>query len=137
MIAGCLEKDPARRRQRVQNAVIELKLAGRSPSHTAEPPRQASVASGCPGPGPDDRRCSRHSGHWASQRDFRLQLQPASRRDPGGILALAASSVAAVLFLQQKPVPMVLKFAVSQPENTSYPGMPSVLPMAALSPSRR
>jgi len=28
VIAGCLEKDPARRRQRIQNAVIELKLAG-------------------------------------------------------------------------------------------------------------
>ena len=46
----------------------------------------------------------------------------------GVILALAASSVAAVLFLQQKPAPMALKFAVSQPENTSYPGMPSVSP---------
>jgi serine/threonine protein kinase len=30
VIAGCMEKDPARRRQRVQNAVIELKLAGRA-----------------------------------------------------------------------------------------------------------
>jgi hypothetical protein len=29
-IAGCMEKDPARRRQRVQNAVIELKLARRT-----------------------------------------------------------------------------------------------------------
>ena len=29
VIAGCLEKDPAQRRQRVQNAVIELKLAAR------------------------------------------------------------------------------------------------------------
>src|ERR1039458_10580787 len=28
VVAGCLEKDPARRRQRIQNAVIELKLAG-------------------------------------------------------------------------------------------------------------
>ena len=30
VIAGCLEKEPAKRRQRVQNAVTELKLAGRS-----------------------------------------------------------------------------------------------------------
>jgi serine/threonine protein kinase len=30
VIAGCIEKDPARRRQRVQNAVIELRLTGRS-----------------------------------------------------------------------------------------------------------
>ncbi len=27
VIAGCLEKDPARRRQRIQNALIELKLS--------------------------------------------------------------------------------------------------------------
>jgi serine/threonine protein kinase len=32
VIDGCLEKDRTRRRQRVQNAVIELKLAGRSAS---------------------------------------------------------------------------------------------------------
>ena len=36
VIAGCLEKDPARRRQRIQNAVIELKLAGRSLQRMAE-----------------------------------------------------------------------------------------------------
>ena len=30
VIAGCLAKDPSCRRQRIQNAVIELKLAGRS-----------------------------------------------------------------------------------------------------------
>ena len=35
VIAGCLEKDPAQRRQRVQNAVIELKLATRAPSHSS------------------------------------------------------------------------------------------------------
>ena len=32
------------------------------------------------------------------------------------------------MFLQQRPAPAVLKFAVSQPENTSYPGMSSVSP---------
>jgi serine/threonine protein kinase len=35
VIAGCLEKDPSRR-QRIQNAVIELKLAGRSLQRMAE-----------------------------------------------------------------------------------------------------
>jgi hypothetical protein len=43
-------------------------------------------------------------------------------------LALAATSVAAVLLLQQRPVAPVLKFAVTQPENTSFPGMPAVSP---------
>jgi Tol biopolymer transport system component len=45
-----------------------------------------------------------------------------------GLLALAATSVAAVLLLHQKPAAAVLKFSVTQPENTSYPGMPSVSP---------
>jgi len=34
VIAGCLEKDPTRRRQRIQNAVTELRLATRLPSRT-------------------------------------------------------------------------------------------------------
>ena len=36
VIAGCLEKDPAHRHQRVQNAAIELKLAGRRLPRSAE-----------------------------------------------------------------------------------------------------
>ena len=44
------------------------------------------------------------------------------------MLALAATSLAGVLFLKSKPSPPVLKFAVTQPENTSFPGMPSVSP---------
>ena len=44
------------------------------------------------------------------------------------VLALAATSVAGVMFLQRRPAPAVLKFAVIQPENTSYPGMSSVSP---------
>jgi Tol biopolymer transport system component len=46
----------------------------------------------------------------------------------GGVLLLAAVLVAAVLFLQRKQAPAVVKFDVRQPENTSYPGMPSVSP---------
>src|SRR5947199_188904 len=37
VIAGCLEKEPGKRRQRVQNAVIELKLAAPSRFHPAAP----------------------------------------------------------------------------------------------------
>jgi Tol biopolymer transport system component len=42
VIASCLEKDPARRRQRVQNAVLELRLAAHSlpgPAKVAPPPK--------------------------------------------------------------------------------------------------
>lgn len=126
VIAGCLEKDPAHRRQRVQNAVIELKLAARYPSHSAEAPRHAAVAPAAALPPPRPKV----QPHWAQGSNaisgFRFNRRVWVML--GVILALAASSVAAVLFLQQKPVPMALKFAVSQPENTSYPGMPSVSP---------
>ena len=126
VIAGCLEKDPAHRRQRVQNAVIELKLAARYPSHSAEAPRHAAVAPAAALPSPRPKV----QPHWAQGSNaisgFRFNRRVWVML--GVILALAASSVAAVLFLQQKPVPMALKFAVSQPENTSYPGMPSVSP---------
>ena len=44
------------------------------------------------------------------------------------ILVLAATSVAAVMLLQRRPAAPVLKFAVMQPENTTYPGMSSVSP---------
>jgi Tol biopolymer transport system component len=44
------------------------------------------------------------------------------------VLAMAATLGAAVLLLRRPPAPAVLKFAVMQPENTSYPGMPSVSP---------
>ncbi len=64
VIAGCLEKDPARRRQRVQNAVIELKLAGPSPSHSAERTRPCVRL---PQSRPQDQRHSR-TGHRAATR---------------------------------------------------------------------
>ncbi len=126
VIAGCLEKDPAQRRQRVQNAVIELKLAGRSQSQTVEAPRLAAVrpVATVTATRPKAPPYWAHGSNAISGFSFNRRVWVML----GGILALAASSVAAVLFLQQKPVPMVLKFAVSQPENTSYSGMPSVSP---------
>ena len=43
-------------------------------------------------------------------------------------LALVTTSVAAVMLFHQRPTVPVLQFAVSQPENTSFPGMPAVSP---------
>ena len=150
VIAGCLEKDPAHRRQRVQNAVIELKLAGRSLARTGEalrrmPARPAPVPAPNPVPAPAANRtlpaaqcpapmftAARPSvATYAAQGSETMYGLSFKRRFwviGVALLALAATSVAAVLFLQQKPAPAVLKFAVSQPENTSYPGMPSVSP---------
>ncbi len=42
VIAGCLEKNPASRRQRIQNAVIELRFASKASGRAAPSPRPAS-----------------------------------------------------------------------------------------------
>ena len=158
VIAGCLEKEPVRRRQRIQNAIIELKLAARSspragagvnrplrkpavapvPAASSEDPENATPAPSwkpsmpsipkwrqSPGTAPKSGVPAYGSQGWAT---------PASlfRRRFGVIgiasLAVAATSVAAVLYLHQKPAQPVLKFTVTQPENTTYPGMPAVSP---------
>ena len=43
VIAGCLEKEPPRRRQRIQNAVIELRLAGRGATGAGDAPRRKAT----------------------------------------------------------------------------------------------
>jgi Tol biopolymer transport system component len=143
VIAGCLEKDPARRRQRVQNAVIELKLAGGALPRTGEAARRMFVpapgaretapAAGPAAPAGAGARLAARPGEppypaEASQAIYGLSFRRRAWAIGAGLLALAATSVGAVLFLQQRPAPAVLKFAVTQPENTSYPGMPTVSP---------
>jgi Tol biopolymer transport system component len=44
IIAGCLAKDPDRRRQRIQNALIELKLIARPLSRLSGPAKQSGLA---------------------------------------------------------------------------------------------
>jgi len=114
VIAGCLEKEPAKRRQRVQNAVIELKLAGRSivrspeiashkpvrqravpapaaaPGHRAPAPRANTITAPRPHVMPYD---SPGTKVYASSIQKRILLIA------GAVLALTASSVAAVVFL--------------------------------------
>ena len=150
VIAGCLEKDPAQRRQRVQNAVIELKLAGRTLPRSGEPPRRMPVRrTAIPAPPPAPAPAATRPGPavqrlapkvtvarpsvapYAAQNNETTYGTGLKRRFwviGGAVLALAATSLAAVLFLQQKPAPAVVKFAINQPENTRYPGMPSVSP---------
>ena len=98
VIAGCLEKDPARRR-RIQNAVIELKPADRSWQRMAEVPNQ-------------------------------LPRRPAGIGTAAApaLIAVAALSAAAAVYLHQRPAAPFLRFAMSPPEYTGYPGTPSVSP---------
>ena len=145
VIAGCLEKDPARRRQRIQNAVIELKLVGRPLQRMAEvrsqPPRRpvemgtaaapareriaqpvAPAAAGAP-------EVSRRPAYVLPE--VPVPTDALRRRFwaiGAALIALTVLSIAAVLYFHQRPAVPVLRFAVSPPEHTSYPGTPSVSP---------
>ena len=160
VIAGCLEKDPSRRRQRVKNAVIELKLAvcrrpvdlGLAPGRQVRPvpvpapelplpiPSSARKSASRPVSAIDNPPQSPVPAYAALGN--RKPAMNAGLAPPGvvrrraskiwticvAVLALAATSVAAAAYLHQKTATQVLKFAVTQPEHTSYPGMPSVSP---------
>ena len=160
VIAGCMEKDAGRRRQRVQNAVIELKLSGaqsrstdtvvdqpirRAPATMPEAvlppsspvPAEEVTAKAAPAPTPKAPAMPRPRIHIPNPAAaYAAQVRAVYGTTFGrrfwkigvAALALAATSVAAVIYLNKKPAPPVVKFSVSQPEHTSYPGMPSVSP---------
>jgi len=140
-IAGCIEKDPARRRQRVQNAVIELRLAGRSL------PRIAHAQGG-----PQVEYVSRPdmAGTASDETDIRpkrpriftpvhfpdeIQTVPGRARRQRvtlwlllGASVLLLASGAWILWQMSHTLPVqVVKFPVAPPENTSY-RMPVISP---------
>lgn len=131
VIAGCLEKDPTRRRQRAQNAVVELKLAGRllpliaaaarHPPAPHRPPAAPPAAPAAPAAPPPDFWLG--SAEPAPAGGMRRRLPVIAL----ATLALAATGVAAALYLHQRPAPVV-KFSVTAPENASYPGTPAISP---------
>lgn len=130
VIAGCMKKDPAARRQRIQNAIIELKLAGRAPSragqrvpaHSAEPRAQA-------------RPCSAVAADPVLPQD-RPPQPPRSRRGVrwlalalAGIVAVAAVGACASMLLVRDPATIqVLSFRVAPPEPAGYCGTPAISP---------
>jgi eukaryotic-like serine/threonine-protein kinase len=147
VIAGCLEKNPARRRQRIQNAVIELKLAGRSLPRIAEA-LQRSMAAPVPGAAPP-------AGDGLAPDDLpapTFGVKPGAKgpvlRPPysriiyqapkggvrtrswvlaGGVLLACAATLAAVVFLPERNSAPVYRFSV-EPEDAKYPGMPAISP---------
>ena len=145
VIAGCLDKDPSRRRQRVQNAVIELKLAGRSWQSMAEvrskPPRRPAETEGAAGLA-RERIAQRAApapvgAPQVPRRPAYVIPEPPAPVDAlrrrfwaiGAVLiAAAVLSIAAFLYWHQRPAAPVFRFAMSPPEHTSYPGTPSVSP---------
>ena len=139
VVAGCLEKNPARRRQRIQNAVIELKLAGRAMPRMGEPPARARTA---PAARDSIGRLSAAGTSLSPGERQRVvaepleaPVRPASRLRgrmtailiAGAFLAaIAATAVGAAVYLRPKPAPSY-KFPVTPPENTTY-RMPSLSP---------
>ena len=142
VIAGCLEKDPARRRQRMQNAVIELKLAGRG-IRRREAVRNARAApAGTPAPTPAGAEpenaaafqasgrtpaAAARSEYWVAQSTGTGRLRRRLAVICLAAVALTATGIAAALYLHRQAAP-VLKFSVAPPEHTSYPGTPAVSP---------
>jgi Tol biopolymer transport system component len=143
VIAGCLEKDPARRRQRMQNAVIELKLAGGSVPRPAaiktrtEPAVTPAAGPETQAPEPEKPPAFQTSGrtpaaaarseYWVAEDTNAARLRRRLVMIGLAAVALAATGIAAALYLHKQAAP-VLKFSVSAPEHTSYPGTPAVSP---------
>ena len=141
VIAGCIEKDPARRRQRVQNAVIELRLAGRSLPRIAQAQTRPVVEyvsrpdmSGSAGDEADVRpkRPRIFSPvHFPDE----IQAVPGKARRQRltlwvllGVSILLLAAGAWILWQMSHTLPVqVVKFRVAPPENTSY-RMPAVSP---------
>ncbi len=123
VIAGCLEKDPSCRRQRIQNAVIELKLVGRSWQHRAEVAQPAAPAPA------GDSKVPRRPAYVIPEPPVPVDVFQRRFWAIGAtFIAVVVISIAAVLCWRQRPAAPVLRFAVSPPEHTSYPGTPSVSP---------
>jgi Tol biopolymer transport system component len=134
VIAGCLQKDPARRRQRIQNAVIELKLAGASWQRMTEVPNQllrrpAGIGTAAAPAPVGDPKVPRMPAYVISEPPVPTHALRRRLWATGAVLvALAFLSIAAALYLHQRPAASVLRFSVPPPENASYPGTPSVSP---------
>jgi len=169
VIVGCLEKDPAARRQRMQNAVIELKLSGGKTSLLTDPAPRKTFARSAPPTPPEP--AATHSYAAAAKPSKPPVVKPASKVDPGPVKAskprpapasqaprpvvysawggklvygnaiqrrywiigaaaalLLASGAGAAFYLHNRSTAPVLKFAITQPEHTSFPGMPAVSP---------
>jgi Tol biopolymer transport system component len=170
VISGCLEKSPAARRQRIQNAVIELRFASKASGRAAAAPRPAqgpppsngafpappALASPAVKPAfvkpkpleppraeqfffkPGEPMPRPHAAlppvGWRAL--FGAQGQSALNAFPVRLMAFIAVclivvvgvAVGAVLYFRPKPAPPVMRFAVSAPEHTAFPGSPAVSP---------
>ena len=147
VIAGCMAKDPSRRRQRVQNAVSELKLNARTLARVetllerrALPAPAIAVSGGAvespaprishfrdvpsaPAKRPQIKVYSARANYAAPRKWLGLRVWIVLT----AALLLCAVSVAAMILLPGRNSAPVYRFSVDQ-ENAKYPGMPAVSP---------
>ncbi|HUB83929.1 MAG TPA: protein kinase [Bryobacteraceae bacterium] len=141
VIAGCIQKDPGKRRQRVQNAVLELRLAARSL------PRLAKSAEGPAVEFVNQPQTARRPGDDTDVRPNRsriftpvrfpdeIQAVPGRARKQRlflwGLLpfALLLAAMGAWILWRMAHLPpqQVVKFPMVAPDNASY-RMPTVSP---------
>jgi Tol biopolymer transport system component len=142
VIAACLDRDILRRRQRLQNAVTELKLAGRwlprmmAATGTPRPETITAKSAGARATGPRVAMAPAGTG-WRGQASTLPPVimpgHPWRRRALlFGIALLIVFVIAlpAALYLSRRPadVSSPVALTISPPDNSSYPGSPSVSP---------
>jgi eukaryotic-like serine/threonine-protein kinase len=129
VIRACLQKHPIGRRQRVQNAVAELRFANRGARKAA--PNAASRAQAAAAPGPVTVKVrTLRPGEPVPWTAPQHKLSP---RATAWLLGIAAAfillSVGGVLYLLgRRPAPASYAFRVEPPQNTTYPGTPAISP---------
>jgi hypothetical protein len=109
VVAGCMEKDPAARRQRIQNAVIELKLAGRPVARSVTP---ADTPRLVPAPAPP----------VSSPPRLAMALLAI-------VAGVSVGATAAMYFLRDHATSqVVLRFRVAPPQPAGYCNTPAISP---------
>jgi Tol biopolymer transport system component len=141
VIAGCLEKNPVKRRQRMQNAVIELRLAARSLPRLAKQAPAAAVEFASrpetPHVAGDDTDIRPKRPRIFSPVRFpdEIQAVPGKARRQrltlwvllGVSILLLVTGVWIAWQMAHSPPAQVVKFPMAAPDNASY-RMPAVSP---------
>jgi Tol biopolymer transport system component len=145
VIASCIERDITRRRQRLQNAVTELKLSGRwlpriMAAAVAPGPGTVTATPGAAAAGVVPRLTTGAPAGMGWRRDSRaalppvvMPLHPWRRRAllfAIALLIVCVIALPAAFYMRHKPVEFGPRVAltINPPDNSSYPGSPSVSP---------
>jgi len=101
VVTACLQKDPDRRRQRMQNVVTELKFAGRVLPQLAAAQRRVTAKR--------PRRIVNAAFGVAA-------------------VVLGATIIAGALYFRERPASAVFRFEVQPPKQAAYPSPPAISP---------